>query len=68
MTEFDVSCPLLADTEAELDRGEDLLSTVCTERSDWEIAREAAESAIDIAYEEYAGKLTDLGVDPKPVC
>jgi hypothetical protein len=41
---------------------------VCTDQSDWDAARSAAESAIDIAYDEYTEELTALGVDPKPVC
>lgn len=56
------------ETEAQIDLGRDLLSSLCTEESDWESAREAAESAIEIAYDEYAEELTALGVDPKPVC
>jgi hypothetical protein len=59
---------LRTETDAQLERGKELLSTVCTDKSDWDAARSAAESAIDIAYDEYTEELTALGVDPKPVC
>jgi hypothetical protein len=35
---------------------------------DWNSAEDAATAAIETAYEEYADRLEEMGVDPKPVC
>lgn len=59
---------LRTETESQIELGRDLLSTLCTEQSDWDSAREAAESAIEVGYDEYVEELTAIGVDPKPVC
>lgn len=59
---------LKADTEASLDDGLDILDVVCESDDDWERARDAAVAVVETAYDEYAGSLDDLGIDPKPVC
>jgi hypothetical protein len=57
-----------SETQAAVETGVEVLDTVCTEDGDWVVARKAAEDAIGVAYDEYAETLTDMGLDPKPVC
>lgn len=59
---------LRADTNASRERALELLAGVCESDEDWSRAREAAESVIQRAYDEYANSLEGLGVDPKPIC
>ncbi|WP_276252772.1 rubrerythrin family protein [Halomontanus rarus] len=59
---------LRADTNASRERALELLADVCETDEDWGRAREAAESVIQRAYDEYADSLEGLGVDPKPIC
>jgi hypothetical protein len=48
--------------------GGDLLEMLCEDDADWERARVAAESVVEVAYEDYASTLESMGVNPKPVC
>lgn len=59
---------LRADTNASRERALELLEDVCETDEDWGRAREATESVIQRAYDEYAESLENLGVDPKPIC
>jgi hypothetical protein len=52
----------------DVETGADLLDALCDDASDWDRARTAAESVVEVAYEDYAGTLEAMGVDPKPVC
>jgi len=45
-----------------------LLESVCESDADWETAKEAADGAIQAAYDEYTEQLESMGVNPKPVC
>ena len=59
-----------ADTVEMRAEGEALLDTLCESADDtsYEQAREGAEKAVEIAYEEYASTLEGMGFDPRPVC
>lgn len=59
---------LRRDTEEQLVTGTELLQRVCDNEADWDRSRQSAERAIDIAYDEYASALRDLGINPKSVC
>ncbi|PSP61853.1 rubrerythrin family protein [Halobacteriales archaeon QH_8_64_26] len=54
------------DTEAQLERAQDLLGEVCTEPADWERASAAASDAIGAAHEEYTDSLDEMGESPEP--
>jgi len=56
------------ETEASLERGLELLETLCEGEEDWADARNVAEYTIQVAYDDYADALEGMGVDPKPVC
>ncbi len=56
------------DLDDQLERGEELLETVCETDEDEEQALEAASGAIEAAYEEYVENLESMGANPKPVC
>lgn len=56
------------DLEGQLERGEAVLEAVCTTEDEWARAGEAADAAIQAAYDEYVATLEDMGVNPKPVC
>lgn len=45
-----------------------LLSTLCTDESDWTTVHEAAAGVVDGAYDWYVGTLEAMGVEPKNVC
>lgn len=51
-----------------LDEGAAVLDAVCTANDDWERARGAATATIDVAYDEFAGDLDAMGLDPRSVC
>ncbi|MEZ3114954.1 rubrerythrin family protein [Halobaculum sp. MBLA0147] len=67
-TRADLFRELKTETEAELDRGLELLDDLCTDADDWERAQMVAEYVVQVAYDDYADALTGLGVDVKPVC
>jgi hypothetical protein len=58
---------LRAETQDLIDDGTALLDDCCA-NEDWDRAREAADRTVDVAYAEYEDRLTEMGVDPKPVC
>ncbi|MGZ0748613.1 ferritin family protein [Haloparvum sp. AD34] len=66
-TRADLFRELKADVEADVETGLELLAEHCDE-DDWQGAEAAAAATIDAAYEEYEAALTELGMDPKPVC
>jgi hypothetical protein len=59
---------LKTETTDELDLGVDVLADVCETDEDVERARATAEYVVQLAYDEYADSLTELGVNPKSVC
>lgn len=59
---------LKTETDAELDLGVDVLADVCETDEDLERAQATAEYVVQLAYDEYADSLTELGVNPKSVC
>jgi hypothetical protein len=59
---------LKTETQAELDRGVDVLDAVCESADDLERAQATAEYVVQVAYDEYADSLESLGVNPKSVC
>ena len=56
------------DLDTQLSRASELLEAECADENDWDRAREAANGAIEAAYEEYTERLESMGVNPKPVC
>jgi hypothetical protein len=64
----DVVRGLRSETRDLVDDGTALLDTCCDEDDDWDRAAEAADRTVAIAYAEYEEHLTEMGVDPKPVC
>ncbi|WP_435363242.1 rubrerythrin family protein [Haloarchaeobius sp. DYHT-AS-18] len=59
---------LRRETEASLQKGLDLLDECCEDDEDWERAQMVAEYVVQVAYDDYADSLSELGVDPKPIC
>ena len=59
---------LKTETEAELERGLETLDALCADEDDWDRARATAEYAVQVAYDDYADSLVDMGLDPKPIC
>jgi hypothetical protein len=59
---------LRAETAAVIDDGLELLAERCRSEEDWERARMVAEYVIQVAYDDYADALTDLGLNPKSIC
>jgi len=59
---------LKTETKAELDRGLELLDELCADADDWERAQSVAGYTVQVAYDDYADALTELGVDVKPLC
>ncbi|MGB9964334.1 rubrerythrin family protein [Halobacterium hubeiense] len=56
------------DLDDQRDRALALLETVCETDDDWQTAKDAADEAIQAAYDEYTEQLEAMGVNPKPVC
>lgn len=67
-TTADAIRALKQDTVATVDRGGELLETVCEDEADWDRAAAAAEYAVQLVYDDYADALTELGLDVKSVC
>ncbi|EMA43362.1 hypothetical protein [Halococcus saccharolyticus] len=59
---------LRTETGELLDEGATVLDAVCTTDDDWERACEAATGTIDVAYDEFAGDLDAMGLDPRSIC
>jgi len=59
---------LKADTEATIDRGGELLASLCEDDEDWDRAAASAEYVVQLVYDDYADALTELGLDVKSVC
>ncbi|WP_440990889.1 rubrerythrin family protein [Haloarchaeobius baliensis] len=59
---------LRSETEDSLSAGLDVLDAVCKDDDDWERAQAVAEYVVQLAYDDYADSLTEMGVDPKPIC
>jgi len=57
-----------SDLQAMTDEAAEVLDTVCTDDRDWVTAQTAATDAVGTAYDEYAERLEEMGLDPKPVC
>jgi rubrerythrin len=56
------------DLDPQLERATDLLEARCEDEADWDAALDAANGAIQAAYDEYTETLEGMGVNPKPVC
>ena len=56
------------DLDAQLERAEELLETVCESEEERERAQKAANGAVEAAYGEYVETLESMGANPKPVC
>jgi len=59
---------LKGDLDDQRDRALALLDSVCEDDADWDAAKDAADAAIQAAYDEYTEQLEAMGVNPKPVC
>lgn len=59
---------LRSDLDDQLARAVDLLDAICADESDWERAADAADEAVQTAYDAYTESLESMGVNPKPVC
>jgi hypothetical protein len=59
---------LKRETAAVIDDGCALLDDLCETDDDWERARMVAEYVIQVAYDDYADSLTEMGLGVKDVC
>ncbi|KAB1188471.1 MULTISPECIES: rubrerythrin family protein [Haloferax] len=59
---------LKSETEDALTTGLILLDELCEDDDEWERARMVAEYVVQVAYDDYADGLAELGVDPRPLC
>ena len=48
--------------------GSVLLTSLCETEEDWARAETAIADVIEAAYGEYVERLSEMGIDPKPVC
>lgn len=67
-TAADLFRDLRSETDTTLERGVKLLDTICGSDDEYERARDAAVTTIEVAYETYVTDLEALGIDPKPIC
>jgi len=54
--------------DAERDRVVDALESACGTDDEWAAARDAAETVIEAAYDDYVETLESMGIKPKNVC
>lgn len=66
-TRADLFRELKADVEEQVETGLELLAAQCA-ADEWDRAEAAAVETVEAAYEDYEAALTELGMDPKPVC
>lgn len=59
---------LRSELDAEHHRVVDALDSTCTTADEWAAARDASETLIDVAYDDYVGTLESMGIKPKNVC
>jgi hypothetical protein len=59
---------LRSETDAERDRVVDALDAACGTDEEWAAARDAAETVIEAAYDDYVETLESMGIKPKNVC
>ena len=59
---------LRSELDAEHDRVVDTLDSACATANEWAAARDAAETLIAAAYDDYVGTLESVGIQPKNVC
>ena len=64
----DIFRALRAETEEGIEAGTALLASQCDGEDDRERARSAAETTVQVAYDDYAETLSGMGLDPKPIC
>ncbi|WP_136602510.1 rubrerythrin family protein [Salinigranum halophilum] len=59
---------LKTETAAVIDDGVALLDELCGDDADWERAEMVAEYVIQVAYDDYADSLTEMGLGVKDIC
>lgn len=59
---------LREETREGVEKGAELLETLCDDEDDWERAQGVAEEVVQVAYDEYAETLRGMGLDPRPIC
>ncbi|MBB6647371.1 transcription antitermination protein [Halobellus ruber] len=59
---------LRSEVDAERDRVVDALNAACGADEEWAVARDAAETVIEAAYDDYVETLESMGIKPKNVC
>jgi hypothetical protein len=59
---------LKAETRDVVDDGVALLDELCEDDDDWERAEMVAEYVIQVAYDDYADSLTEMGLGVKDIC
>jgi hypothetical protein len=59
---------LKAETAAVIDDGCALLDDLCESDDDWERAQAVAEYTVQVAYDDYADSLTEMGLGVKDIC
>jgi hypothetical protein len=57
-----------SEIDAEHDRVIDVLDSACATDDEWAAARDAAETVIEAAYDDYVETLESMGIKPKNVC
>ena len=59
---------LRSEVESDRDRVVDVAESVCATDEEWAAARDAAETVIIAAYDDYVETLESMGIKPKNVC